>query len=106
MKEFTKDIVPYFDKPRQVMFYDADADPSACETPYYHAGIAYKDEIICSCCGGVFPIKEVWENGIDNDAQPIFVFSEWLDIDEAIVGDVDITEYPQIADEFFSSLNN
>ena len=43
----------YFDKPKQVVF----ADP---ENPGdWLCGIAYRDEVICSCCGGVFEIDEV-----------------------------------------------
>lgn len=41
----------YYDNPTQVAFLDFDGDLSY--------GIAYKDEIICACCGSVFEIEEV-----------------------------------------------
>lgn len=42
----------YFDKPTQVKFFE----PNEGEWCY---GIAYKNEIICACCGSVFEIEEV-----------------------------------------------
>lgn len=41
----------YYNKPTQVKFMD-----------YFgtiHTGIAYKDEIICACCGGVYEIEDL-----------------------------------------------
>ena len=43
--------------PHQVMFFDEMHDDS-----YYCAGIVYHDEVICACCGGVFPISRIYEN--------------------------------------------
>ena len=43
----------YFNRPTQVMFADPD---NAGE---WIVGIAYKDEIICACCGGAFGITEI-----------------------------------------------
>lgn len=39
----------FFETPTQVKFWDPDGG-------HYTAGIAYKDEIICGCRGGVFEI--------------------------------------------------
>ena len=36
----------YYNKPTQVKFYDVDND-------LWVGGIAYHDEIICGCCGGI-----------------------------------------------------
>ena len=45
----------FFETPTQVKFWDPDGG-------HYTAGIAYKDEIICGCCGGVFEIEEIIED--------------------------------------------
>ena len=37
--------IPTFNTPTQVMFWDIYGD-------HYTYGIAYKNEIICGCCGG------------------------------------------------------
>ena len=60
----------YFNTPTQVAFWDVDGD-------HYIGGIAYGDEIICGCCGGVVSIEEVCEfapEGID----PIVVYNDWM----------------------------
>lgn len=41
-----------FDKPTQVLFIDGDDETIYC-------GIAYKDEIICADCGGIYEMNEV-----------------------------------------------
>ena len=46
--------ITYFETPKQVLWWDNDAD-------VYRYGIAYRNEIICSCCGGVFEIDEILE---------------------------------------------
>ena len=71
----------YFNNPTQVIF----ADP---ENPgEWLCGIAYRDVIICSCCGGVFDIDEVIEmvrkDGVNC---AIHVYPEWVDITDEIVG--------------------
>ena len=44
----------YFEIPTQVKFWD---DHSG----HYIGGSAYRDEIICGCCGTVFRISEIYE---------------------------------------------
>ena len=44
----------FFETPTQVKFWDVDGG-------HYTAGIAYKNEIICGCCGGIFEIEEIIE---------------------------------------------
>lgn len=72
----------WFDSPTQVAFYDVDAEK-------YVGGIAYKNEIICGCCGGVFEIKEVYEMAEeyikDKDKDAIIEMS-WIDIENTIIG--------------------
>lgn len=56
----------YFEAPTQVKFWDG----------RYIGGIAYRDEIICGCCGGIFKISDVYEvapDTLDND--PIVVYN-------------------------------
>ena len=63
----------YFDKPTQVAFCDSEGNR--------RSGIAYCDEIICGCCGGIFSIEEIYEFSIVDD--PIVPLS-WIPIDEDI----------------------
>ena len=63
----------YFTSPTQVMFADPDNPGS------YQLGIAYKDEIICGCCGGIFEIDEI-------EPDKIYPYNSWEDICFAISG--------------------
>lgn len=74
----------YFDIPTQVMFWD-EGDKQ------YTFGIAYKDEIICGCCGGIFEIEDIIEL-TPEDKHPIYSYGDnWADLRDAIFGDV----YPE-----------
>lgn len=71
----------YFTVPTQVKFWDALIKD-------YIGGIAYRDEIICGCCGSVFKISEICEvapDTLDND--PIVVVHGWKGISDKICGD-------------------
>ena len=73
----------YFDRPTQVVFADPD-NPGSGE---WLVGIAYRDEIICGCCGGVFSIDDVIEMAReDNINCAIHEYHEWNDIADEIVG--------------------
>ena len=73
--------------PTQVVFYDGGDD-----SPIFCAGIAYKDEIICACCGGVMKISEVIANAEEDGIKTaIYDYVDWYDMREAIVGG----EYPE-----------
>ena len=75
----------YYGTPCQVRFVDC-GDPNNITISY---GIAYKDEIICGCCGAILSIDEVikdaekagvhWDNAI--------IELEWIDISENIRGE-------------------
>lgn len=69
----------YFETPTQVKFYDYDADG-------YVGGIAYRDEVICGCCGGIFKIEELY-GFAPSDVTPIIVYEDWVDITYEICGD-------------------
>ena len=71
----------YFEKPTQVVFADPD-NPGE-----WLAGIAYMDEIICGCCGGVFSIEDVIEMAREDGVKcAIHEYHEWNDIADEIVG--------------------
>lgn len=77
----------YYDVPTQVIFYDGCDD-----SPIFCAGIAYKDEIICACCGGVMKISEVIADAEEDGIKTaIYDYVDWYDMREAIVGG----EYPE-----------
>ena len=75
----------YFDHPTQVMFWDED-------NHMFNYGIAYKDEIICGCCGGVFEIAGIVEH-TPIELQPIYPYENWTDLTEEIFGGEDPAGY-------------
>ena len=77
----------YFYEPTQVMFADPDNEGE------WLAGIAYKDEIICACCGGVFEIADVLE-AVPEDEQAIFPYEDWADISTEICGNGFPEDFP------------
>lgn len=83
----------YYEIPTQVVFYDGGEDS---HNPEFCSGIAYKDEIICGCCGGVVEISEVIEDAKANGIKTaIYDYKDWNDIREEIMGG----EYP---DEYYN----
>ena len=71
----------YFDCPKQVMFADPD------NVGGWIVGIAYKDEIICACCGGVFNIDDVIEQATAHGVkQAIYPYEDWIDVAVEITG--------------------
>ena len=71
----------YFDEPKQVVF----ADPGNCGE--WLVGIAYRDEIICACCGGVFDIEDVLDmTGEFGIVNPIYPYGTWVNITDEIAG--------------------
>lgn len=55
----------------------------ALMTGNYNSGIAYCDEVICGCCGGIVSFGEIYY---------IRVYNNWINLDEEIIGDDD-TDY-------------
>ena len=74
---FTWECQTWFDAPTQVAWF---------EDNHYNAGIAYRDEIICACCGGVISIKETVDFAPSGVA-PIVAYDEWVNIHEEIIDD-------------------
>ena len=81
MYEYTK---LYYSTPCQIRFVDC-GDP---HNPTTCGGIAYKDEIICGCCGAVLSIQDIIDDaekfGFHWD--DVIVELDWIDIDETIQG--------------------
>ena len=69
----------YFKIPTQVFFY---------ETDKYIAGIAYHDEIICGCCGGIYSIEEIYEWADENKLTNPIVELSWVNLCDEIQGDL------------------
>ena len=74
---FTWECQTYFDIPTQVAWFDDN---------HYCAGIAYGDEVICACCGGVTSIEEIIEFAPSGVA-PIVAYRDWMNFEEEIIGD-------------------
>lgn len=67
----------FYETPTQVAFFDEN---------HYIGGIAYKDKVICGCCGSIISIAEIYELTPDN-ITPICEYLIWEDLDDAICGD-------------------
>ena len=72
--------IKYFEKPTQVVFWDTDGGD------HWIGGIAYRNEVICGCCGGVIEISEIYEFAPPTVGCPIREYDEWCSIDDAIIG--------------------
>ncbi len=72
-----------FERPMQVAFYNV-------EDKCYDAGIAYGDEIICMCCGGIIPIDELLEEvaEIAPEVKAPVIQLSWENLREECLGDV------------------
>lgn len=69
----------YFDTPTQVKFYEP-ANKS------WRGGIAYRDEVICGCCGGILGIEEIEEWAKEDGLKTGIRELSWCPIDEDILG--------------------
>lgn len=67
----------YFGAPTQVKFWDVDGD-------HYIGGIAYRNEIICGCCGSIFSIRKIYEFAPDTLKEDPIVVYDWVDISSKI----------------------
>ena len=64
----------HFPVPAQVRFWDY-------KNGRYKGGVAYRDEIICGCCGGVFNIGKIYEVAPDTLlGDRIIVYDDWVGI--------------------------
>ena len=68
----------YFDEPTQVKYWNGEEEG-------YCGGIAYKDEVICACCGAIVDIAEICELAEEDGIAPIIELS-WIDLNEEVIG--------------------
>ena len=71
----------YFETPTQVLFKQ-DEETMQENGAEWFAGIAYHDEIICGCCGGIVEVSE----------NKLIQLLPWVNISEAIAGDLLLDE--------------
>jgi hypothetical protein len=89
MIKFTTEKIEAFDIPTQVKFFDG----QFFDSEYWLIGIGYKDEIICGCCGSVFPIDQIYEVADEADTEivdPIQPYKHWIDFSEDIRGEYNL----------------
>lgn len=67
----------YFEEATQVMYWESIGEQ-------WLGGIAYKDFVICGCCGGVIKIKEIYDCAPEDIENPIHCFPNWVDIADVI----------------------
>jgi hypothetical protein len=72
----------YFKKPTQVWFVNL------TESDIYYTGIAYRDEIICGCCGGIYKIADIFEVANEEGLTNPIVRMDWISLDNEIRGDM------------------
>ena len=72
----------YFPIPTQVKFWDYN-------TYCYLGGLAYRAEIICGCCGGIFDISEIYKFAQQDSLKedPIVIVAGWKNISDKICGE-------------------
>lgn len=70
----------FFEVPTQVKFYEAAEED-------YIGGIAYRNEIICGCCGSVFEISDVIVEAEEDGIEEPIVKLPWIDIQSEIIGE-------------------
>lgn len=70
----------FFEVPTQVKFYEAAEED-------YIGGIAYRNEIICGCCGSVFEISDVIAKAEEDGIEEPIIKLPWIDIQSEIIGE-------------------
>lgn len=64
----------FYDIPTAVFYWD-------CDEKRYVNGVAYRDEIICLCCGGIIEIPELIELAAEDKIYaPILHCKNWKEI--------------------------
>ena len=52
------------------------------------AGFMIGQCLVCGCCGGIFDVDEILENGRNEGVEnPIIIFNTWVDVSDEIWGD-------------------
>lgn len=68
-----------YEKPMQVRWFDD-------ENKRWIGGIAYRDEIICGCCGTILKLSEFKDS-------EVVEYDTWVNVEEELRGDWDAEEY-------------
>ena len=63
----------YYERPTQVRWFEI-------EEKRWFGGIAYRDEIICGCCGSILELNEFEE-------YEVVELGDWVNIEEEIRGE-------------------
>ena len=73
---FTWECQTWFDVPTQVAYFEENV---------YHSGIAYHNEVICACCGGITEIEDLmgWAPA---GVAPIVAYKDWVSFRDEIIG--------------------
>lgn len=80
MKKGSKLIMKkFFEVPTQVRFWNSDIMS-------HIGGIAYRDEVICGCCGGVVSVDDILADA-EHDGVTGIVELSWENIEAEISGD-------------------
>lgn len=74
---YTYECQTWYDVPTQVAWFDEN---------HYCAGIAYHNEVMCACCGGIIEIDEIIGFAPDG-VVPIIEYKHWVNFEEEIIGD-------------------
>lgn len=70
----------FFDVPTQVRFFEMSEE---VDDSRYSPGIAYKNEVICACCGAIFEVETIEEWAREAGVPPFFV-KVWYDFGNMI----------------------
>lgn len=68
----------FYETPTQVKFREKDSS-------FWESGIAYRDEFICACCGGITELCELAEAETSGEIE--FVELPWVNLAYEIIGD-------------------
>lgn len=70
----------FFTTPTQVKFYDS-------TNKKYLGGIAYKNKIICGCCGSAFEVSYIIKKAEEDGIKDPIIELPWIDIQSEILGE-------------------
>lgn len=73
----------YFDIPTQVRFFC----PTEEDKPAWENGIAYRNEVICGCCGAIFTFEDIFNDARDYgipEEQAVQIWEMWVNFSDYI----------------------
>ena len=66
----------YFYVPTQVKYWNGEEEE-------YCGGIAYKDEVVCACCGAIVEIEDICDLAEEDGVEPIIELP-WSDLNNTV----------------------